>query len=36
MVADEPIPGLEEIPLIISSYPEYKKYLPWGPFYGFG
>ena len=34
MVADEPIPGLEEIPLIISTYPEYKKYLPWGPFYG--
>src|SRR4030042_2939337 len=34
MVADEPIPGLEDIPLITSMYPEYKKYLPWGPFYG--
>ena len=34
MVADEPIPGLENIPLITNLYPEYKKYLPWGPFYG--
>jgi len=34
LVADEPVPGLEDIPLIISIYPEYKKYLPWGPFYG--
>jgi len=34
LVADEPIPGLEDIPLILSIYPEYKKYLPWGPFYG--
>lgn len=34
IVADEPVPGLEDIPLIISTYPEYKKYLPWGPFYG--
>jgi tripartite-type tricarboxylate transporter receptor subunit TctC len=34
MVADEPVPGLEDIPLIISVYPEFKKYMPWGPFYG--
>jgi len=34
MVADAPVPGLEDIPLIISTYPAYKKYLPWGPFYG--
>jgi tripartite-type tricarboxylate transporter receptor subunit TctC len=34
MVADEPVPGLEDIPLITSTYPEFKKYLPWGPFYG--
>ena len=34
MVADEPVPGLEDIPLITSMYPEFKKYMPWGPFYG--
>jgi tripartite-type tricarboxylate transporter receptor subunit TctC len=34
MVADEPVPGLEDIPLITSTYPEFKKYMPWGPFYG--
>jgi tripartite-type tricarboxylate transporter receptor subunit TctC len=34
MVADEPVPGLEDIPLITSIYPEFKKYMPWGPFYG--
>jgi tripartite-type tricarboxylate transporter receptor subunit TctC len=30
----EPIPGLEAVPLVVSMYPEYKKYLPWGPYYG--
>ncbi len=34
LLADQPVPGLEDIPLIVSVYPEYKKYLPWGPFYG--
>jgi len=34
MVASEPVPGLENVPLLTSTYPEYKKYLPWGPFYG--
>jgi tripartite-type tricarboxylate transporter receptor subunit TctC len=34
LVADEPVAGLEQIPLITGAYPEYKKYLPWGPFYG--
>jgi tripartite-type tricarboxylate transporter receptor subunit TctC len=34
MVADAPVPGLESVPLLTSTYPEYKKYLPWGPFYG--
>lgn len=33
-VADKPIPGLEEIPLITADFPEFGKYLPWGPFYG--
>jgi tripartite-type tricarboxylate transporter receptor subunit TctC len=34
VVSDTPIPGLEDIPLITKDYPEFKKYLPWGPFYG--
>jgi len=34
MVSDKPIPGLEDIPLITKDYPEFAKYLPWGPFYG--
>ena len=34
LVTDEPIPGLEDIPLISRIFPEYKKYLPWGPYYG--
>ncbi|NLK36176.1 MAG: tripartite tricarboxylate transporter substrate binding protein [Gracilibacteraceae bacterium] len=32
-ISDEPIPGMPEIPLVIDEYPEYKKVLPWGPFY---
>ncbi len=34
VVSDEPIPGLEDIPLITQDFPGFKKYLPWGPFYG--
>ena len=34
MVSDTPVPGLEEVPLITATSAEYKKYLPWGPFYG--
>jgi len=34
VVSDTPIPGLEELPLITKDYPGFKKYLPWGPFYG--
>ena len=34
VVADKPIPGLEDIPLITKDFPEFSKYLPWGPFYG--
>lgn len=34
LVADEPIAGLETVPLITSASPDYKKFLPWGPFYG--
>lgn len=34
MVSNEPVPGLEDIPLITADFPEFEKYLPWGPFYG--
>jgi tripartite-type tricarboxylate transporter receptor subunit TctC len=34
LLSDEPVPGLENVPTITSIYPAYKKYLPWGPFYG--
>lgn len=34
VVSDTPIPGLEELPLITQDFPEFAKYLPWGPFYG--
>ena len=34
MISDTPVPGLEDIPLVIDDIPEFKKYLPWGPFYG--
>ena len=35
MVANEPIPGLEDIPLITQDFPGLAtNYLPWGPFYG--
>ncbi len=34
VVANEPIPGLEDIPLITQDFPGFNKYLPWGPFYG--
>ena len=32
--AEEPVPGLETVPLIGDVYAEYDKYMPWGPFYG--
>ncbi len=34
VVSNEPIPGLEDLPLITKDYPEFNRYLPWGPFYG--
>jgi tripartite-type tricarboxylate transporter receptor subunit TctC len=34
VVSAEPIPGLEDIALITQDFPGFKKYLPWGPFYG--
>ena len=34
IVSDTPIPGSEDIPLITNDYPDFQRYLPWGPFYG--
>jgi tripartite-type tricarboxylate transporter receptor subunit TctC len=34
VVNDQSITGMEDVPLITQDYPEFKKYLPWGPFYG--
>jgi tripartite-type tricarboxylate transporter receptor subunit TctC len=34
VVSAEPIPGLEDLHLITEDYPEFGRYLPWGPFYG--
>lgn len=30
----EPVEGIEDVPVIIDSYPKFNDYLPWGPFYG--
>lgn len=30
----ERVPQLPDVPAITEIYPEYDKYLPWGPFYG--
>ncbi|MEW6263257.1 MAG: tripartite tricarboxylate transporter substrate binding protein [Thermodesulfobacteriota bacterium] len=34
IVSEAPIPGLENYPLVTKDIPDFKKYLPWGPFYG--
>lgn len=34
LIADKAVEGYEEVPYIQASYPDYEKYLPWGPFYG--
>lgn len=34
VISNEPVPGLEDIPLVTQDFPEFEKYLPWGPFYG--
>lgn len=34
VIGDEELEEIKDIPLIIDTYPEYGKYLPWGPFYG--
>ncbi|MBR4578391.1 MAG: tripartite tricarboxylate transporter substrate binding protein [Oscillospiraceae bacterium] len=34
MLALEPVPTMPEVPLVTAEYPDFAKYLPWGPFYG--
>ncbi len=34
LVSDTSVAGLENVPLITSASADYKKFLPWGPFYG--
>lgn len=34
VISEEPVPGLEQVPPITRSHSKYRKYLPWGPFYG--
>jgi tripartite-type tricarboxylate transporter receptor subunit TctC len=34
VVADVPVPEINDVPLITATSADYKKYLPWGPFYG--
>jgi tripartite-type tricarboxylate transporter receptor subunit TctC len=34
LLSDTKISGLEDVPLITTASADYKKYLPWGPFYG--
>lgn len=30
----EPTPVLPDVPTVVADYPEFAKYLPWGPFFG--
>lgn len=34
MLSNDKVPGLEDVPLITAEYPDFKAFLPWGPFYG--
>lgn len=34
LIHNEPLAGFEDIPLVTSAYPEFEKFLPWGPFFG--
>ncbi|MFC6673351.1 tripartite tricarboxylate transporter substrate binding protein [Marinobacterium aestuariivivens] len=33
-IADEPVTGFDNIPLITEEYPAFSKFLPWGSFFG--
>ena len=34
LLALEPVEEMADVPLVTAEYPEFEKYLPWGPFYG--
>ena len=34
VISDKPVKGLEDLPLVTEDYPAFKKYLPWGPYWG--
>lgn len=34
VVGTERLPGLEDVPAITELYPEFARFLPWGPFFG--
>ena len=34
MLSLTPVPALPDVSLITADYPDFAKYLPWGPFYG--
>lgn len=34
MLSTEPVEAMADVPLITAEYPDFEKYLPWGPFYG--
>lgn len=33
-ITDEPLEGMEDVPPITDLYPDFERFLPWGPFYG--
>ena len=34
MLSTEPVEVMAEVPVVTAEYPDFEKYLPWGPFYG--
>lgn len=34
MIAEAPVDGYEDIPIVVDTYSDFSKYVPWGPFYG--
>ena len=34
LLATEAVEEMNDVPLVTAEYPDFEKYLPWGPFYG--
>lgn len=34
LLSEEPVSVMPDVPLVTAEYPDFSKYLPWGPFYG--